>query len=163
MYQPYPASGQPQEPQRVQPPRSVQNAVKLMYAGAVLSLIGLILNLTTVGSLKSAIKARFPNYTAAQLHAAESVAVSSAIAGGLIAIGLWLLMARANGKGRNWARIVSSGLFAVNTLDMIPSVARPHAVTGLIFALAVWLVGLGAIVLIWSKESGPFYSRQQAG
>jgi hypothetical protein len=37
MYQPYPAPGLAQESPRIQPPRPVLHAVKLMYAGAALS------------------------------------------------------------------------------------------------------------------------------
>jgi hypothetical protein len=160
MYQPYPTSGQPQEPQPTQPPGSVLNAVKLMYAGAALSAVGIIISLVTISSLKTAIQARDPNFTTTQLHAAEGVAVGSVVIGGLIAIGLWLWMAWANGKGRNWARILSSVLFGVNTLDLLLSIAQPHAAIGLVFSLVVWLVGLGAIVLIWSKQSAPFYHQQ---
>jgi hypothetical protein len=161
MYQPYPTSGQPQEPERVQQPQSVHNAVRLMYAGAALSTVGLILNLLTIGSLKSAIVKADPNFTTSQVHAAETVGIAGAVIGGLIAIGLWLWMAAANGKGRSWARIVATVLFAVNTLDLVAQIARPHAVTALIFSVLVWLVGLGATVLIWNRESAPFYSQQK--
>lgn len=51
MYEPYPASGPAQEPQRIQPPRSVLNAVRLMYDGAALEVVTLIVALVTVGSL----------------------------------------------------------------------------------------------------------------
>ncbi len=40
MYQPYPGGAQMPEVQRPPAPGSVRNAVKLMYAGAVASLIG---------------------------------------------------------------------------------------------------------------------------
>ena len=43
---------------------------------------------------------------------------------GLVAAALWLWMARANGHGRNWARILSTVLFGLATLEDI-SVARP--------------------------------------
>ena len=33
MYEPYPTSGPAQEPEQIQPPRSVLNAVRLMYTG----------------------------------------------------------------------------------------------------------------------------------
>jgi len=39
MYQSYPSTGEPPGPQRPSAPNSVQTAVKLMYAGAALSLI----------------------------------------------------------------------------------------------------------------------------
>jgi hypothetical protein len=100
IYQPYPpASGLPQQPPRIQPPRSVLTAVKLMYAGAALSALLLVITLVTIGSLKAAIVARHPGYTAAQLHAAEIAGVAGAVVGGLIEIGQWLWMAWANGRG----------------------------------------------------------------
>ena len=50
MYQPYPTSGAPDpEPVRPEPPTPIQNAVKLMYAGAVISAISLIITLVTIG------------------------------------------------------------------------------------------------------------------
>ena len=39
MYTPYPTSGPAQEPEQIQPPRSVLNAVKLMYASAALEVL----------------------------------------------------------------------------------------------------------------------------
>jgi hypothetical protein len=160
MYQPYPTSGQPQEPVRMEPPSSVLNAVRLMYAGAALSALEIILSLVTIGSLKSAIRANNSTLTTSQLHAAETVAIVSVIIGGLIGIGLWLWMAWANRRGRNWARIVSTVLFAINTLGVFISLARPHASVALVFTILVWLVGLGAIVLIWNKQSTPYYQQR---
>jgi hypothetical protein len=66
MYESYPSSGSMQER-----PHTVRNAVRLMYAGAVLEVLALIIALVTRGSLKSAIFKRHPNYTLAQLHTAE--------------------------------------------------------------------------------------------
>jgi hypothetical protein len=37
-----------------------------------------------------------------------------------------------------------------------------HAVATLIIDLVIWLVGLGAIALLFSKESGSFYKQQSA-
>ena len=174
MHQPYPpASGLPQQPPRIQPPRSVLTAVKLMYAGAALSSLLLIITLVTVGSLKAAIAARHPGYTAAQLHAAEIAGVAGAVIGGLIEIGLWLWMAWANGRGRGWARVVSAVFFGINTLTLIilpflpadrlpPSAGGVRSAATLIIAPLLWLVGLGVIVLIFSKRSGPFYKQQAA-
>ena len=162
MYQPYPTPGPAQEPEQIRPPRSVLKAVKLMYAGAALEVIAVIIAVVTIGSLKSAILARHPAYTAAQLHSAEVARTVPLVIGGLIAIGLWLWMAWANGKGRSWARIVSAVFFGINTLDLLISLLQVHAVATLIIGVVIWLVGLGAVVLIFSKESGAFYNRQLA-
>ena len=162
MYEPYPASGPAQEPQRIQPPRSVLNAVKLMYAGAALEVIALIVALVTISSLKSAILARHPHYTSTQLHTAQVAQTAAIIIGAVITIGLWLWMAWANGRGRSWARIVSAVFFGINTLDLLLSLFMVHAAGTLIVAVLIWLVGLGAIVLIFSRESAPFYHQQPA-
>ena len=70
-------------------------------------------------------------------------------------------MARANGRGRGWARIVAAVFFAINTLDLIASFARVHAVGTLIVGILVWLVGLGAIVFLFSKESSAYFAAQR--
>jgi hypothetical protein len=160
MYQSYPTSDQPQQPQQqVQPPNTVLNAVRLMYAGAALSVLGVIISVVTISSLKSDILQRFPNYTTTQVHSAEVVGIVAAVVGGLIAIGLWLWMAWANKRGRNWARIVSAVLFVIDTLELLLSLHRAHAVLTLVFGLLVWLVGLGAIILLFNKESTPFFKQ----
>ena len=78
-----------------------------------------------------------------------------------LVIGLWLWMAWANGRGRSWARIVAAVFFGINTLDLIVSFARVHAVGSLIVSILVWLVGLGAIVFLFSKESGAYFAAQR--
>ena len=161
MYQPYPTSGQmPTEQQRPPVPNSVQTAVKLMYAGAALSLIELIAGLATLGSVKRAIQKAYPHYTASQVHSLEVADIAIAIIAGVIAIGLWLWMARANAAGRNYARITGTVLFALNTLFFLLSLARPHASLSLVFSVLVWLVGLGAVIMLWRPESSTYFSPQ---
>jgi hypothetical protein len=164
MYQPYPSTpeGSVPEPSRAEPPPSVRNAVRLMYAGAALSAIVVIVTLVSIASLKGAILSKYPHYTSTQVHNAEVAAVITSVIGGVIAIGLWLWMAWANGRGRRWARIVAAVFFAINTLDLIASFARIHAVGAVIVGVLVWLAGLGAIVLLFNKQSAPFFAQRPA-
>jgi hypothetical protein len=160
--QPYPTSGQEPEPQRPPMPSSVVAAVRLMYAGAALSLIGLVVGLATIGNVRSAIvtagdKAH-KHYTPTQIHDLEVASVAIAVVSAVIAIGLWLWMARASSAGHNYARIVGSVLFALDTLFTLVNVARPHASLSLVFGLLVWLVGLGAVIMLWRKDSGPYFT-----
>ena len=53
MYQPYPSSGQPVEPLRHPAPAPMRTAVKLMYAGATVSTLSLIIALPVLGDIKS--------------------------------------------------------------------------------------------------------------
>ena len=50
--------------------------------------------------------------------------------------------------------------FGINTLDLLLSFFLVHAAATLIASVIVWLVGLGAVVLIFSRESAPFYRQQ---
>jgi hypothetical protein len=160
MYQPYPTSGPVEEPQRIPPPRPVLTAVRLMYAGAVIEVVGVIIALVSRGSLKSSILSRHPAYTAAQLHTAESARTIPLIVGAVIAVGLWIWMAWANGRGRSWARIVSAVFFGISTLDLIvAAVLVRGAVASTIVGVVIWLIGLAVIILIFNKESRPFYSQ----
>jgi len=158
MYQ-YPSGGQESvAPQRPPAPPSVQTAVKFMYAGAALSAIGLIIGLVTIHSLRAAILKRDPNYSTSQVHGAEVALVGGIVLVAIIGVGLWLWMAWANGRGKSWARIVASVLFAINTLDLVLSLSQPHAVLSLLFQILIWLAGLGAIVFLWRSESSSYFS-----
>ena len=160
MYQQYPTAETPQQPQRTEQPRSVRNAVRLMYAGAALEVIAVIVTLLTQGSLKSSILKSHPDYTAAQLHTAEVARTAVLIIGALIAIGLWIWMAQANGRGLSWARTLSAVLFGISTLSLIGSIFIARSGASLILGVIIWLVGLAAIILLYRKESGPFFSRR---
>jgi hypothetical protein len=158
-YQPYPTSGQTPEPQqRPTAPNSVQTAVKLMYAGAALSVIELVVSLATLGSLKSAILKDYPHYTSSQVHSTQVAIVAGVVIEAVIAIGLWLWMARASEAGRNYARITGTVLFAVYTLFLLLDLRRPSVGIGLVFSLLVWLAGLGAVVMLWRRESSEFFT-----
>ena len=163
MYQPYPTSGPVPEQQRTPPPGSVLNAVRLMYAGAVLEVVAVVIALVSKGSLKSTILARHPAYTAAQLHTAEAARTVPLIIGGVIAAGLWIWMAWANRQGRGWARVVLAVLFGINTLDLIvAALVVRGAVASAVIGVVLWLVGLGVIVLIFNQRSSPFYRQTSA-
>ena len=158
MYQPYPSGGpEPPLPQAGPPPQSIRTAVLFMYAGAAMNAVEIVLGLITIGSLKSIIRSRYPNYSASQIHAAQIAGVVGIVVVGAIAIGLWLWMAWANGRGRSWARIVASVLFGLNTISLLSQIARPHAVIVLLFEVLVWLAGLGAIFFLWQRESSAYF------
>jgi hypothetical protein len=144
--------------ERGRPPRKVLSAVRLMYAGAALEVVVLIIALVSRSSLKSVILKANPHDTAAQLHFGENFLDGILVVGALIAVGAWLWMAWANGSGRSWARGVSTALFVIGTLGL-PTISfraarNPATLT---VGVVVWLVGLAVIVLIFNKDSGPFY------
>ena len=157
MYQPYPSTGKPVEPERPAAPPSVVNAVKLMYAGAAVSTVSLVISLVDISGTKAAIRKARPTLTAAQVNQLNTFIITLAIVSGVIGVALWLWMAKANGQGRNWARILSSVLFGLATLDMFGVLSQPKTLLGLVFPVLTWLIGLGAVILHWRRDSSEFF------
>jgi hypothetical protein len=170
MYQPYPSSGQPPGPLRPPAPGPVLAAVKLMYAGAAVSAIGLIIGLALIiVDIKAAARGRFLGHslTAPQMR---PLIITVWIVFGLVGITLWLWTARANGQGRNWARILSTVLFGLATLELSGDFAPPLSPAGFgatvlhyggtALFVAAWLVGAAAVWLLWRPTSSAFFKQQ---
>jgi len=162
MYQKYPSGGLSggnpmMAPVRPAAPAPVLNAVKLMYAGAAVSLVSLIISLTDISGTKAAIRKARPSLTVAQVNQLNGFIIGLAIVSGLVGVGLWLWMSWANKEGKNWARVLSTVLFGLATLDLFGVFSQPKTALGLIFPLVTWLIGLGVIVLLWRPESSQFF------
>jgi hypothetical protein len=185
MSQSYPSSGQPAEPLRPPAPAPVLAAVKLMYAGAAVVTVTLIISVALIGDTKAALRKANPGLTAAQVRDLNTL-ITLAIVSGLVLIGAWLWLAWVNGQGRNWARILStvlSGLAAVELIGQYPGRQLGHFVLGgqvqpvihygfgvtalaLIVPALTWLVGAAAVWLLWRPASSAFFKPQgftQAG
>src|ERR1700730_662386 len=115
MFQPYPGGAELPEPQRLPAPSSVQNAVKVMYAGAAISLLGIIIDIVTMNATKTAIAKRSPSLSASQVNSIQHVLIAGFIANGVIAAAVWIVLARASQGGHNWARITGTVLFVLTT------------------------------------------------
>jgi hypothetical protein len=153
-YDPYPSGGGGEAP------KTVTYAVWLMYAGAAVSAISVIVALTQTGALRSTIKADNPSFSASQVSTSADLTIAAIIIGGLIGIGLWIWMAFMNKAGKNWARITGTVFFGIDTLALLISFARAEVAVSRIFTVIIWLVGLAAVILLWRKESTAFFTGQ---
>ena len=164
MVQRYPTGGKSFiEVERPPAPSSVLNAVKLMYIGAAVSTVSLVISLADISGTKAAIRRARPNLTASQISQLNTFIISLAIVSGLLGIGLWLWMSWANRQGKNWARIFSTVLFGLATLDLIGVFSQPKTLLGLVFPVLTWLVGLGAVFLLWRPDATAFFKPQGLG
>jgi hypothetical protein len=66
-------------------------------------------------------------------------------------------MARANKAGKNWARITGTVFFGIDTLDLLGLFAQRPAALSVVFALVIWLIGLGTVIMLWRRESTAFF------
>ena len=169
MYQSYPSGGQSTVPLRPRAPVSVLTAAKLMYAGAAIGAVQLIIGLALIiVDIKAAARGQFLGHslTAPQMR---PVIITLWIVLGLIGIALWLWMAQANGQGRNWARILSTVLFGLATLQLgHPQPQGSPAGFGVtllyysvaVLSVAAWLAGAAAVWLLWRPASSAFFKPQ---
>jgi uncharacterized membrane protein len=141
------------------PPRSVRNAVWLMYAGAVVSLAAAIADIATKNELREVL-ARTPmarNLVAAAATATFTQAAAVNLAGAV----LFLLMARWTAKGSVPARTLACVLFGLRTVAVLIgpgelSALSPWPAAVRVLTVLGWLAGLGAIVYLWQKTSTAF-------
>jgi serine/threonine protein kinase len=143
-------------PRRYRPeiPRSIRTAARLMYSGASLSLLGMIVNLSAIDQIKAAFLTR--SRTAAADRAAQGLA--GILAGGVVvaaavSIALWLTLAAASKRGRSWVPVAGSVLFGINTLSLLGTLGRPGIGATKGIAFLTWLAGLFALIALWRRQS----------
>ena len=153
------------------PPAPVRRAVRLMQAGAAASALSLIFTVIGSFSLKSnmmsanAAKLKDHQVTAGQISNTATALIVYTIVVGLIAIGLWLWMARMNEAGRNWARITASVLFGLWSIYTYIVVGELHGgvtvtgtlITSLVLILALWVIGVAVIFQLWRPASTAYF------
>jgi LPXTG-motif cell wall-anchored protein len=72
-------------------------------------------------------------------------------------------MAWANGKGKNWARIVATVLFALSAVSFLTSLPQAGSAPLLVAVSGLTtLVGALAIYFLWRKDSSAWFQAQSA-
>jgi hypothetical protein len=149
--QPAPSAGQPAGPLQPPAPKPVLAAAKLMYGGAVTSAAYVIATLPFLGDVHGKVLGH-------RLSATPLTITVVILVFGLVPIALWLWMARAVSQGRNWARILSTMLFILATLQLVES----RGVAQVFCAALTWLSGLAAVWLLWRPASSVFFKSARA-
>jgi hypothetical protein len=171
-YPQYPGGGEmPAAPPKPPPPDTVQNAFRLMLAGAALQVIGIISAVAQIGTIRSMIRDRVAERSDASsvdVPTLVNVSIATVVVVGLIGAGVWIWMAFANRAGKNWARITSTVFFGIATLSLLSnlavrasdstmSVGSSGTTVGTVLNVLMWLVGLATIIFLWHRRSGPYF------
>jgi hypothetical protein len=162
-----PNAGPRQAPAAPQQPPSIALAVKLMWAGAALSVLTLVYSLTTLGGLKDDIRAELlkndTSVSQSTIDAAYAIAIVFAVLFGLVGAFLWAWMAWKNGQGRGWARVVATVFAGLNLLGLLFTAAGSSAETiSVISSVISVLLAVVIVILLWRKESTQFYDATAA-
>ena len=146
--------------------RTVRAAVKLMYAGAAVSTVNLIILLAVFADIKAYHAILRQHLTAAQVSQYSTLVITVCTLWALVPIAVWLWMARACGRGRNWARIVSTVLVGAATLNLTSAfnwlppgvhLTLVPMVYGPTLPVLYWLVGLAVVWLLWRPGSRAYF------
>jgi hypothetical protein len=159
MYQRFPGDARSREPSPASAaPQSVLRAVRVMYVGLAASLLGILVDMTTLSATRSEIIKQNPKLTTAQVNSAEHLEIGLFIASGLIGAALWLWMAQSCRAGKGWARVVSTVLFGIDTVSVLAGAATlPGGGLARIYVFVIWAIGLITIVLLWQRSSSDYF------
>src|ERR1700742_1996052 len=159
MYQRFPGGARSREPSPASAaPQSVLRAVRVMYVGLAASLLGILVDMTTLSATRSEIIKQNPKFTTAQINSAEHLEIGLFIPGGLIGAALWLWMAQSCRAGKAWARVVSTVVFGIDRLSVLAGAATvPGGGLTRIYGFVTWAIGLVAIFLLWQRSSSDYF------
>jgi hypothetical protein len=151
----------PQHPWR---PTSVVTAVWLMYGGAVLTVLGMFIDLAVISQLRTAYLADHPLLDQAGINRINSLAGAGDLAviiGCVIGASLWLTLAVAANRGHGWTRVVGTVLFGIDTLVFIATIGRPGISAIKTIHTLIWLVGLVTVVMLWQRQASQFFATRR--
>jgi hypothetical protein len=145
---------------------TVRAAVQLMYAGAAVSAAELVIGLAAIIA-DIRVATHGGQFLGHSLAAHKPLVITAWTVLLLAGVSLWLWMARANAQGRNRARITSTVLFVLGTLQLPGAFTRPvgHPGSGvtvlyygsIVLFVAGWLAGGAAVWLLWRPASDAFF------
>jgi hypothetical protein len=141
----------------VEQPKSILTAVRLMWVGAAISAIGIIVAFAQTGELRDQLR-EDSDLTADELDTAVAVGLTFVGIIGVISVALWLWMAFTNGQGKSWARTVATVLGGLNVVftalsffgDQLTPLNVVFSVVGIALAVTI-------LVLLYRPESNAYY------
>jgi hypothetical protein len=148
-------------------PGPVRKAVRFMLAGGALTaVVGVFLLVATIIN-----KNALTDSSGKKLSNGEftSGVVGTAVTY-VILVAIWVLMARMNRAGYQWARILASVFCLISSYDtysLINSLTNGETITvvGIVYivgTLAVWVLGVLSIAMIWRAESSAYFKARSA-
>jgi len=143
----------------VSAPASVLNAVRLMYVGAAYSFLYALGVIVATAAIIKNHPLLVATRTGGSPLTVGDVAFFAAIEA-IIVIALWLWLAKACGRGKNWARVTGTVLFGIHTLGVLVVLVSPHRDLGLIKVLTLigWLIAGAAVLYLWRRQSSAYFS-----
>lgn len=144
-------------PQRGERPPSVENAVRLMFVVAALSLISTIVAFATKNQLKDRIEKANPDVSSARIDSLLNTAFTVGLLIGLVFLVLYVLLAFQVRAGKNWARIVTWIFAGLGVIGALSSLASTETPLSRVFSLISGIIDIVIIVLLAQGASNRYF------
>ncbi|MCW2933457.1 MAG: putative molecular chaperone with protein kinase domain [Actinomycetia bacterium] len=146
------------KPARAEIPSGAMTGIWLMYAGAVVTALYVLVGFPAYGRL-SRLGTNHP-HTFTQQHAYDSagIVLGFVIVSGFLGIAGWLISAQGVSRGRRWGATLGTVLFGIDTIAVLfVLVGAWGAPVAKSLSAVVWAVGLVTVICLWSRASRAFY------
>ena len=148
-----------------EPPTSILRAAKLMYLGAVLAVLNVAITLSDRDAITEQVRRSLQeaglDLTDEAIDSRIAVVMAGAAVVGLVIVGMWVLMAVSNKKGKSWARITATVLGVASILTGVRGLAaagRTAEPVALIMTMVSVALSATILYLLWRSENGPYYA-----
>jgi Protein kinase domain len=162
------------KPSAAEVPGNVRTAIRLMYAGFVVTAVDLLLSLAALGRYArdaTTAKNNAATYTAlgergreanqtAAMHTQNVMAGAMAIAVAADALGLacWVWLAVATRRGHGWTRVAGPALLGIYSVCALFVLFGTHGDAGPQFmTVLVWAIGVATVIPLWSQQARDFF------
>jgi serine/threonine kinase PknH len=162
------------KPTAAEVPGNVHTAIRLMYAGFVVTVLDVVLSLLVLGRYThdaNVAKNAAATYTTIRefdraatqttiMHNQNTMAgaMTIGLVAGLIGLVCWAWLAVATRRGNGWTRVAGTALLAIYSICTLIVVFGSHRDPGPQFTtVLVWAIGVATVIPLWSQQARDFF------
>jgi hypothetical protein len=139
------------------PPQSMQETVRLLQVGGVLSLLEIPRAVLTRGALHTAFAAEARSQgarvNATDLDSIVALSLTISVAWAVVSAVAWFSLVKAAAAGSSWARWLGSAFFVVALVVFFAGLLPTAGLFARTLALSLLLVGAWTLVRWWHRDS----------
>jgi hypothetical protein len=147
-------------PVKAEIPPPVLGAIRLMYVGAAVTLVDLIVGSLVAGSDNNYWSTNRYVYPLAAKHHQTMAGVldTTTALGGAIGIVCWLVIAAACRRAHSWTRVAGTVLLALDTATLLAVLLATDGDPGVKTAsVLVWIIGFATVIPLWGRQASNFF------
>jgi hypothetical protein len=146
------------KPARAEIPSGAMTGIWLMYAGAAVTAIYVLVGFPAYGRLSRLGTSHPQDHFQQHAYDAAGIILGFVIVAGFLGIAGWLISAQGVSRGKRWGATLGTVLFGIDTIAVLfVLVGAWGAPVAKSLSAVVWSVGLVTVICLWSRTSRAFY------